>query len=34
MTINEVRALAALGPIEGGDITATQAAAQNQTPQF
>lgn len=33
MTINEVRALASLGPIEGGDVTATQAA-QSQTPQF
>ena len=35
MTINEVRALASLGPIEGGDVTANQAAAaaQPQIPQ-
>ena len=33
MTINEVRALASLAQIEGGDVTATQAA-QSQTPQF
>jgi len=34
MTTNEVRALASLPPIEGGDVTAAQAAAQTQTPQF
>jgi hypothetical protein len=35
MTINEVRALASLPPIEGGDITSNQAqaAAQSQIPQ-
>jgi len=34
MTPNEVRALASLPPIEGGDMTQAQAAAaQNQTPQ-
>ncbi len=35
MTINEVRALASLPPIEGGDVTQTQAAAaaQPQIPQ-
>jgi hypothetical protein len=33
MTINEVRALASLAPIDGGDVTATQAA-QSQTPQL
>jgi hypothetical protein len=33
MTINEVRALASLGPIEGGDVTANQAE-QQQTPQI
>jgi len=34
MTINEVRALASLPPIEGGELTQAQAAAaQTQTPQ-
>jgi hypothetical protein len=34
MTINEVRALASLPPIEGGELTQSQAAAaQSQTPQ-
>ena len=33
MTANEVRALASLPPIEGGDVTAAQAAAQTQIPQ-
>jgi hypothetical protein len=35
MTINEVRALASLAPIEGGDVTQAQAAtaAQPQIPQ-
>jgi len=33
MTPNEVRALASLPPIPGGDITQAQAAAQSQTPQ-
>ncbi len=34
MTINEVRALASLPPIEGGELTQAQAAAaQSQTPQ-
>jgi len=33
MTTNEVRALASLPPIEGGDVTAAQAAAQTQIPQ-
>lgn len=33
MTINEVRALAGLPPVEGGDITNSQAQAQN-TPQL
>jgi hypothetical protein len=34
MTTNEVRALASLPPIPGGDLTQAQAAAaQNQTPQ-
>jgi hypothetical protein len=33
MTPNEVRALASLPPIAGGDITQAQAAAQSQTPQ-
>ena len=35
MTVNEVRALASLPPIEGGDVTQAQAAAaaQPQIPQ-
>jgi len=34
MTVNEVRALASLAPIEGGDVTQAQAAAaQTQIPQ-
>jgi hypothetical protein len=33
MTANEVRALASLPPIPGGDLTQAQAAAQTQTPQ-
>jgi hypothetical protein len=35
MTVNEVRALASLAPIEGGDVTQAQAAAaaQPQIPQ-
>jgi len=33
MTPNEVRALASLPPIQGGDITQAQAAAQSQTTQ-
>jgi hypothetical protein len=32
MTINEVRALASLPPIEGGDITSAAAAAVVATP--
>jgi hypothetical protein len=32
MTINEIRALASLGPVEGGDITQAAANAAAQTP--
>jgi hypothetical protein len=32
MTINEIRALASLGPVEGGDVTQAAATAAAQTP--
>jgi len=32
MTINEIRALASLPPVEGGDVTQAAATAAAQTP--